>query len=206
MTDTEWETYVRSLLNELSASFWTAPELAVYKSVALTLVNANFWDLLFPLKRRAITYSLAVGENYLDLPVGWHKIVRVEAAATGQELKPVPDSQLYYYLNSDPGTPVGYILYRGKVRILPDCTSVLPDSVRLWWLPRATTLADLPEDLHPLVAVEAVIAGRMKDENISPYILNLRDRFELIGRKALVQFQTQAPLAQDYDYSEDDDV
>jgi hypothetical protein len=56
------------------------------------------------------------------------------------------------------------------------------------------------------VAVEAVIAGRMKDENISPYILNLRDRFELIGRKALVQFQTQAPLAQDYDYSEDDDV
>jgi hypothetical protein len=204
MTDTEFTTYVRSLLNEPTAVMWTPEDLAAYKAVAITLVNGVFWNLLFPLKKRYLTYTLTAGENNLDLPVGWHKIVRLEVAATGEPLRPIPDQDIPTYLNSDASNgPVGWMFIRGKIRPLPNPTGALTDYLRLWYLPRATTLADLPEDLHPLVAIETVIAGRTKDENVSPYLTNLRDRFEWVARKALVQFQTQAPLSIPDDYEID---
>lgn len=203
MTDATFEIYTRSLMNDADTALLTAAEFVVHKAVAITLVNANFWNLLFPLKKWPILYSLASGVNYLDLPVGWHKVVRVEIASTGQALKPIPDIELPDYLNADAGEPAGYTFIRGKVRILPDSGSALTDYLRMYFLPRATTLADLPEDLHPLVAVETVIAGRTKDENISPYLTNLRDRYEWLARKALVQFQTQAPLSIPDDFEMD---
>jgi hypothetical protein len=190
-------------LNDATSALWGADEFAVYKAVAISLVNSIFWNLLFPLKKWPITYSLAAGENYLSLPVGWHKVVRVEVAETGQPLKPIPDIELPDYLNADAGEPAGYTFIRGKVRILPDSPGVKADYLRLYFFPRATTLAELPEDLHPLVAVETVIAGRTKDENVSPYLSNLRDRYEWIARKSLVQFQTQAPLSIPDDYELD---
>jgi hypothetical protein len=202
MSDAEWEIYVRSLVNESVASFWTAGDIAAYKAVGITTVNSMFWNLLFPLKKRYYDYSLTAGENNLDLPVGWHKIVRLEVAATGAPLKPIADRESPYYLAGDAGVsgPVGWMFIRGKIRPLPNPTSAMTNYLRLWYLPRATTLAELPEDLHPLVAVEAVLAARTKDENISPYLTNLRDRFEAIARKALVQFQTQAPMVLEDDY------
>jgi len=201
MTDNEFTLYVRSLLNEPAAAFWTDADLVTYKAVAITLVNAIFWNLLFPLKKRYYDYSLTVGENNLDLPVGWHKIVRVEVAATGQVLKYIPDQEIPRYENADAGEgPLGWMFIRGKIRPLPNPTAAMANYLRVWYLPRATTLADLPEDLHPLVAIETVLAGRTQDENVSPYLSNLRDRFEWIARKALVQFQTQAPLVLEDDY------
>jgi hypothetical protein len=182
---------------------WPAAEFAALKAVAITLVNATFWNLLFPLKKWPVLYSLAVGENYLDLPVGWHKVVRVERASDGVPLKPISDMELPDYLNADAGEPVGYTFVRGKVRILPDSSGVQTDYIRMYFLPRATTLADLPEDLHPLVAVELVISARTKDENVSPYLANLRDRYEYVARKALIQFQTQAPLVLEDDFDMD---
>jgi len=203
MTDTEFETYSRSLLNDSPAAMWSAAEFVALKAVAITLVNANFWNLLFPLKKWPILYSLAVGENYLDLPVGWHKVVRVERASDGVPLKPIPDCELPDYLNADAGEPAGYTFVRGKVRILPNSAGAMTDYLRMYFLPRATTLADLPEDLHPLVAVELVISARTKDENVSPYLANLRDRYEWIARKALVQFSTQSPLSIPDDFDMD---
>jgi hypothetical protein len=203
MTDSSFELYARSLMNDADTALFSTAEFVVHKAVAITLVNANFWNLLFPLKKWPILYSLAVGENYLDLPVGWHKVVRVEIASTGQALKPIPDIELPDYLNADSGEPAGYTFVRGKVRILPDSASALTDYLRLWFLPRATTLAELPEDLHPLVAVETVIAGRTKDENVSPYLTHLRDRYEYLARKALLQFQTQSPLSIPDDFDMD---
>lgn len=203
MTDLDFETYARSLLNDATSVLWTAAEFAVYKAVAIGLVNSIFWNLLFPLKKRPLLYSLAAGENHLDLPVGWHKIVRVEIASTGQSLKPISDTELPDYLNADAGEPAGYAFMRGKLRILPDCAAAMTNYLRVYYLPRATTLADLPEDLHPLVAVETVICGRTKDENVSPYLANLRDRYEWIARKALIQFQTQSPLVLEDEYELD---
>jgi len=204
MTDIDFETYARSLLNDSPAAMWSAEEFVALKAVAITLVNSIFWNLLFPLKKWPILYSLAVGENYLDLPVGWHKVVRVERASDGVPLKPIPDIELPDYLNADAGEPAGYTFVRGKVRILPDSSGVQTDYLRMYFLPRATTLADLPEDLHPLVAVELVISARTKDENVSPYLSNLRDRYEWIARKALSQFQTQSPLSIPDIYDMDD--
>jgi len=203
MTDVQFEVYARSLLNDSPASMWSPAEFAALKAVAITLVNAAFWNLLFPLKKCPVLYSLAVGENLLTLPATWHKVVRVERASDGVPLKPIADMELPDYLNADSGEPAGYTFVESKVRILPDSGSALTDYIRIYYLPRAATLADLPEDLHPLVAVELVISARTKDENVSPYLSNLRDRYEWLARKALSQHQTQAPLSIPDDFDMD---
>jgi len=201
MTDVQWETYLRSLLNEDVATFWTAEDVAAYKQVGLVIVSGVFWSLLFPLKKRYYDYSLTVGENYLDLPVGWQKIVRLEEKATGRPLAPIPDREIPTYEGADAGNgPCGWMFIRGKIRPLPVPQAAFTDHLRLWYLPRPETLEDLPEDLHPLVAVEAAIAARTKDENVSPYLLKLRDRLEFVAKKALCQLQTQAPMVVEDDY------
>jgi len=206
MTDEQWETYTRSLLNEGTATFWTAADMAAYKQVALIIVSGNFWSLLFPLKKRNYDYDLVAGDNFLDLPIGWQKIVRVEEKATGRPLDYIPDREIPTYENADGSQgPCGWMFNRGKIHPLPNPTSAMADHLRLWYLPRPETLADLPEDLHPLVAVEAAIAARTKDENVSPYLLGLRERMEMVARKALAQLQTQVPLKMDDDYQIDSD-
>ena len=41
MTDTEFETYTRSLLNDSPAAMWSGAEFVALKAVAITLVNAT---------------------------------------------------------------------------------------------------------------------------------------------------------------------
>lgn len=204
MTDAEFNAYVRSLLNEDKEVFWTDEEIATYKKVAIITVTSIFWNLLLELKKYPLTYSLSAGENNLDLPVDWYKIKRLEVAETGRPLKPIPAEDLSLYYAAPGDEPVGYTFVRGKIRVLPDMTAAKADYLRLWYLPRMSTLDDLPDALHPLVAVETVLAGRTKDENVSPYLANLRDRFEWVARKDLVQHQTQSPITLEDEYELDD--
>lgn len=194
MTDGEFTIYTRSLLNEATAAFWTDADLAAYKQVAIITVGSTFWNLLAPFYKTPATVSLAAGQNLLTLPTGWFKTIRVEVASTGRPLKPIANEELPEYVNAPSDEPVGYTFQDGKLRILPNMTAIKTDYLRHWYIIRPTTLAHLPDDLHPLVAVETVLAGRTKDENVSPALIRMRDRFEFVARKALSQFQTQAPM------------
>ncbi len=49
MTDQEFLSYVRSILNEPTAVYWQDEEIELYKKIAINTVRAQFWNLLYPI-------------------------------------------------------------------------------------------------------------------------------------------------------------
>ncbi len=79
----------------------------------------------------------------------------------------------------------------GKIYLFPEITETLTNYLRLWYLPRATTLAQLPDELHPLIAVEAVICGREKDEKVNQALQIKYQRYYNSALKSLILNQLQ---------------
>lgn len=193
MTDVEFEQYVRSLINEETARFWTPEDIASYKKVGISVVSAQFWNLLMPLKKKIKEQDIESGNRLITLPDDCQKITRIEYTETGDKVTYVQDEWFYYYARLTPGNPVGWTLSENKLYLFPEPNQALSKYLRIWYLPCSTTLADLPEELHPLIAVEAVMAARTKDENVSPYLERLRQRFFDAAVKFLILAQAQDP-------------
>ena len=193
MTDLEFTTYVRSILNETVGKFWPDEELESYKKVAISLVTANFWNLLFPLKKKIGLLTVTQNDRFISLPADCQKIIRIEYAETGDKLPYVQDELFWAFANQATGSPNGWTLSEGKIYLFPLPASTLVDYLRLWYLPRATTLADLPEELHPLIAVETIMAGKEKDEKVIGSLERRYERAYAAALKALVVAQVQDP-------------
>lgn len=198
MNDVEWEFYVRSLLNEENPRHWMAEDIAIYKKVALSIVNGYFWNLLLPLRKKIYNLSIVVDSpNKLAredvLPADCQKVRRIEYAETGDKLTYVQDEWFYLYAGLSPGNPVAWCFQDSKLYWFPEPNQNLSNYIRLWYLPRATLLSHLPEELHPLIAVEAVISARIKDENVSPALQQLRQQYFNTALKYLSIAQAQDP-------------
>lgn len=193
MTDSEFNIYVRSLINESTAVFWSDEDLASYKAVAIALVNGQFWNFLYPLRRKFELKSLSAGNRYLTLPADCQKPFRLEWAETGDKINYIQDEWFYVWANQVPGDPNGWTLVESQIYLFPVPGSTQADALRFWYLPRATTLADLPAELHPLIAIEAVMAAKTKDDNVSASLERRHQRFYNAAVKALIIAQGQDP-------------
>lgn len=193
MTDAEFNVFVRSLINETTAVFWSDEELASYKAVGIAVVNGQFWNFLYPLRRKFELKNLTAGNRYLTLPTDCQKPARLEWAATGDKINFIQDEWFYVWANQDPGDPNGWTFVDNQIYLFPEPGSTQANALRLWYLPRATALADLPAELHPLIAIEAVMAAKTKDDNVSAALERRHQRFYNAAVKALIIAQAQDP-------------
>ncbi len=181
MTDQEFLTYVRSLLNESTeqARFWTDAEIDLYKQVAISVVRAIFWQYLYPVYKTSALLTITENEPDIALPDDCYKIVRLEVAETREKVEYIAD--VFFSeagMQAEAGANImAWTLKDGKIHFLKTPTATRPNYLRLWYLKKFTTLAEFPEVLHPLIAIETVIAGKAKDENVAPFLEHLRSRF-----------------------------
>jgi hypothetical protein len=284
MTDTQWLDYVRSLIGETEASFkmWSPAEVLIYKTVGITTVLAEFWNLLAVTHKRIVLCPRTASDPYITLPVisttvdedstadqkvlkvaattgfskggivligegtvrqetkmitsvqagvsltmtenltfthtvaqadvvelqrGIHKIVRVEYAATGAKLDYIEDDKLFLYETGEEGAPQVWLYEDNKVMQVPTPATTAANYWRVWYLPEFTALSQLPEILHPLIALEAVINARIKDERLMRALLLKRDHLAgiALGTLAIPQLQEPGKISSfDSDEEEDD--
>ena len=194
MTDQEFIFFVRSLLNEASekTKFWLDTDIEAYKKVAISIVNGLFWNHLYIFKKKHIDLTVPSTSRTIALPAGCQKVIRLEYAKTGQKVPYIPDDMFFQAAGIEAGTTVyGWGWEDGKIYIFPQITTELTDYLRLWYLPRATTLADLPDELHPLIAVETIMCGREKDEKVGASLEIKRNRYYQAALKSIILSQTQ---------------
>jgi len=127
----------------------------------------------------------------VELLIKSQKIVRVEVASTGQKLSYIEDDELFIYEKESSTTPRVWIFEDGKIRQVPTPGGTKSEYYRVWYLPAANTLAELPEELHPLVAIEAVISAKMKDQRVVREMFVLKNHFVAVAMKALAISQVQ---------------
>jgi len=193
MTDAQFDVLCRSLLNDKGANFWDSDEYTALKSAVLTAVTAKWWNLLAEIKEDWQDVDIPASNRIIDLPATCQKILRIEQAETGDKIGYAWRNEIFYWTKAGPGDPIRWCFKAGKIYIFPTSGAALTAWLRIRFMPRAQTMADLPECLHPVLALELVIMARLKDEKVDQgLVLELR-RFEDAAMKELVQAQSQEP-------------
>ena len=191
MTDSQIIEYARSILNEPSPKFWTAENMTLWLSTALIVVYSSFWELLIEPKQTYENKSLVANDPDITLPTNCYKVVKVEVASTGQELHKIDTSRLHEYEKLTTNEPAGWLFKGGKIHLRPTPGASYSNYLRIWYMPKVTQVSDLPEELHPLLAVELLIAGKEKDEDVSNDLIIKHRRFTESARHALSVSQIQ---------------
>jgi hypothetical protein len=122
-----------------------------------------------------------------------HKVVRVEYATNGRKLDYIEDDKLFLYETGNTGEPQVWLFEDNKVMQVPTPASTSAGYWRVWYLPEFTILSQLPDILHPLIALEAVINARIKDERLMRALLIKRDHLSGIAMGTLAIPQLQEP-------------
>lgn len=131
--------------------------------------------------------------DVVELQRGVHKVIRVEYASTGGKFKYIEDNELFLYETGGLGIPEAWLFEDNKVMQVPTPTSTSAEYWRVWYLPEFTILSQLPAILHPLIAIEAIINARMKDERLMKALLLKRDHLANIAMVSLAVAQLQEP-------------
>ncbi|TET10505.1 hypothetical protein E3J84_03935 [Candidatus Aerophobetes bacterium] len=148
----------------------------------------------------------AVQADAVELQREIHKVVRVEYASTGKKLDYIEDDKLFLYETGGSGAPQVWLFEDNQVRQVPTPASTEAEYWRVWYLPEFTVLSQLPDILHPLIALEAVINARIKDERLMRALLLKRDHLSGIAMGTLAIAQLQEPGAiSPFDSSEEDE-
>lgn len=214
MTDPQWLDYVRSLIGESEATYkmWTPEEVLIYKAVGVTTVLAEFWNLLAVTHKKIVKCAKTKDDPYISLKDGendipFHKIIRIEYTSTGRKLDYIEDDKLFLYETGSTGEPQVWLFEDNKPYQVPTPAATVADYWRVWYLPEFTTLAELPDILHPLIALEAVINARIKDERLMRALLLKRDHLASIamGTLAIAQLQEPGKISMFGDDEEEDD-
>lgn len=194
MTEGEWLAYCRSLINEPTAKFWTDVEIGLYQKVGMVKALSNFWELLYPFykKRGYLTVTALTAE--VSLPADFFRLGKVEIKSTGEVLRYMGnENELADYDPDSPGIPQGWAFCNKGLILIPTATASSTTTYRLWYMPKLSSLVDFPEELHPLIAVEACMASKIKDEDRVNELAMLQGQFAAAAEVALAKWQIQEP-------------
>lgn len=188
MTREDFRTYVRSLIAEPYASYWTDPEIDAYTDTALTLLLNEFWYFLKKLYKKTGYLSTVANQSVIDLPADCLKVLSITLKENPmQRFDYIPeDAEDYYERNALPG----WTFEEGKIKINPTPTETKTDYFRIKYLPKIA-FENLPDCLFPLLAVRTVIQAKIKDDNVPVYILRLEEQFKQNAMIFLSNVQTQ---------------
>ncbi len=202
MIDAELETFVRSLLGETTAKWWSPGEFAAYKEAAIINIMNEFWTLLLPIKQDFELKDRTADTNTVDLPTDCFKVSRFEVVSTGYKVQFIDDDQLWKYHDLD---DEDHCIFKGeKIMLLytPGATST--GYFRIWYLPNLDTLTKLPEALHPLLGVDIAMCAKIKDDQLKAHLMSMRNLYASNAKLALC-----VPQAQDFggirDFSGDEE-
>lgn len=200
LSDANVTSLTRSLLQEATAKFWTDAEITLYIQTAMNVVQSDFYHFLYETNKTFTTQTKTSGTATFTVPTDTFKIGGVEVASTGMRLHYISDDEYYKYAEWDAGESICWMFKAGDIMIIPTPTATDTNYWRIWYLPIMDVTTEFPDCLRPLIAVEAAMLGRTKDDNVSPELVLLQRRFHDAAVKALTLTQMQeATLIGDYD-------
>ncbi len=195
MTIDEFRNYVRSLIAEPQASYWTDDEIDVYTEIALILIFNDLWGLLYPVYNKTAYLSVEANNPYIPLPEDCFKIISitpVDNHTTNFDYIPI-DIENHYETNN----LRGWFFENNQIRIVPTPTVSANNCYRIKYIPKPT-FENIPDVMYPYLAVETVIQAKVKDENVPSYLLILEEKYKrnLISFLMVNQLQNEDVLTE----------
>ena len=203
LSDDDVTNYIRSLVNEETAAFWTDADITLYKKMGMSIVQNTFYPFV---KDKQKTFELATmtdGTNTITPNADAFRITGVEIAETGARLRHITDNEYWKYAEWDDGEPIAWMWKASAIMLIPTPSATESEFFRIWYLPIMDAVTEFPECLRPLIALEAVISAKTRDENVTQDLLILHKRYSDAAMIALAMDQMQEPIIMsDFELSE----
>ena len=162
ITDANITSFIRSIVGEAVAKYWSADEVTLYKQFAMAKVQAELFYLLWETKKDYVFLPTTAGTSLLDPPSDCFKLSHIQVTSTGNKIKYVSEDEWYKYVYGDTGI-----------------TATDTDYFTAWYMKNLATVADFPESCRVLIAIEAAILARSKDEDVTTDLLVLKKEAKL---------------------------
>lgn len=199
ISDANVTSYIRSLVNEDTAKFWTDADITLYKQFGMMAVQSRFHPWLQETYKTFANFGITDGtakyDPATDLSItNLHKVIRIEEQDQGETLRYIQDDEYWKYAEWADGDPVAWMWDDNDIRLIPTPNSTDSTFLRIWYTTHMTTVETFPECLRPLIAIEAVIYAKVKDEDLTADVYDLRRRFEMNAYMDLTFSQMQEPI------------
>lgn len=181
ISDANVTSYVRSLLNEASAKFWTDAEVTNFIKFGMVMAQSRFHTYLYAKTKKLAQLSTIAATADYDLsstPGDIHMIQHVSVASTGNQLQYIDDNEYWKFAELDSGDPVAWMWYDNKVRLIPTPSAASTNYLNIWYSPQLASTTSFPEVVRPWIAVQAVISALTKDKAVTPDIIALAKHYE----------------------------
>lgn len=200
--------FVRSLIKEATAKFWTDAEIALYLVAAEQEIWGKYSPWLFETYKKWADFGVtSATSNYVistAIATDVYKISRILNKTDGDKLIYIHDDEMYKYRDWTTGYPVGWT-YKGKttIELIPTPNFTDTDYLQCYYMPNYTDITSFPDTLQPLVCVAAAIYAKSKDEDVTPDLLELRNWHEQAALQDLIM-STMGKVEVFPDYLEED--
>lgn len=196
MTDDTVTSYIRSLVNEATAEFWTDADITLYKQIGMSVLQSLYYPFMKDKNKTFELKGTTANSDTFDtvLSTDAFRITGIEIAETGARLRYITDNEYWKYADWDNGEPNTWMFKAGVVKLIPTPSATVSELLRVWYLPIMDAVSEFPECLRPLIAIEAVISAKTRDENVTPDLLVLHKRYSDAAMVALTLEQMQEPI------------
>lgn len=193
--------FVRSMLGESTARYWTDAEITLYLQMSKTKVQAQFFPFLWNQYKLAADFATTVNVSLYNYPTDAFKVVDFHVKETGHKLSKVEEDRFYKYADMDAGDPVAWTFHGGQVKLFPTPSTSDTDYLYCWYMKNltitSTTVAvtDFPDSCKMLIGIESVILGRAKDNAVTGDLIELRKLYESVIMTELNTSLSDGPYA-----------
>ncbi|MCK7532356.1 MAG: hypothetical protein MZV63_15650 [Marinilabiliales bacterium] len=153
--------FVRSLVGEATAKFWTADEITLYLQFGMTKVLGEMHPFLWDRYKDYAYIVTTAGTSEYDAPSDAYKVSHIQITETGRKIRYISEDEWYKYAYVDSGV---------------DVTDT--DYFMVWYMKNLDEIADFPDSCRALIAVEAAIIARTKNEDVTSDLMVMRNEFK----------------------------
>lgn len=148
--------FVRSLIGESSAKFWTNDEITLYLQFAMAKVQGELFPLLWERNKDYAYIDTVAGTDDYDAPADSFKVSHIQITETGKKVRYISEDEWAKYKYNNAGI-----------------TGTDNDFFTVWFMKNLDEITDFPDSVRVYIAIEAAIMARAKNEDVTSDLINM---------------------------------
>jgi len=169
---------VRSLIAETTAKYWTDAEITLYVQLAMAKVLGQLYPWLWEKNKTPSDFAITAATPTYAMPSDIYKLSYLQIKENGKKLKYISEEEYYKYASWPTGEPVAWTYDGGLIRLIPTPAATDSDYLLAWGMKNLDEVTDFPDSVRALIAIEAAILARAKDEAVTAELFETRKMFE----------------------------
>lgn len=180
---------MRSLIKEQTQKFWLDTEIALYIKACTQVVASKYGPWLYPVNQSWVDVGSTVGTNTVTWSTGDKaKVLKIDKILTksdARKVKKIQPDEIWKYLEVSEGRQV-WTFKDNDIYLVPASATTDADFFTVYYLPRVVDVTNLPDSLQMVVALQAAILAKHKDEDVDAYLVETLKQAEAAAMTDLV--------------------